>query len=217
MTWITREGSAVVANEIQAPQGAVPIPLNIAADRTAVASLLRERGIKTGEDNDPIIRSGTGEIVIDKKRGVLTIDTPRSAGGYGDPQEEIVASRAGVKVNGITTGATVIVNSLDANPIRTSNRLLVTHLTDLQNTDIHYAESARKTLLEWGGLPYLVREGSATVRITLNEPGAYTVWSLATNGRRLGKVEAKVEGRELVFTARVRSADGARMLYEVAR
>lgn len=58
-----------------------------------------------------------------------------------------------MRVNELTTGATVFVSSLDGNPIRTSKSLLVTHLTDLQNTGARYAEGARQTLLEWGLCP----------------------------------------------------------------
>ena len=182
-----------------------------------MVALLRGHGISSGDSNNGVIRSETGEILIDKKRGVLCVDTPRTAGGYADPGQDIVATGAGVKVGEIKTGATVLISSLDGNPIRTSKHLLITHLTDLQNTGIHYSESARQTLLAWGGLPHLVRDGAATVHITLAEPAAYTVWALSTGGRRLEKVEAKVESGELVFTVRVRGTDGARMLYEVAR
>ena len=214
--WITRIGSLVVEKEDQAPRDAIAIPLGSGADQTAVAALLRESKIPFGGENDAI-RSETGEIVIDKKKGLMCIDTPRTAGGYADPGLEIAAPTAGVKIGGITQGATVFVSSLDANPIRGSARLLVTHLTDLQNTGARYADSSRQTLLEWGTLPHLVRDGAATVRIALPEPKAFTVWALSTGGKRKEQVAAKAEGGELVFTARVRGPDGARLLYEVVR
>ena len=216
LAWITREGSVIVDREDQAPSGVVPIPLKVAGDRVAVASLLRERKFDVGSEKGPI-RSETGEIAIDKRSGVLVIDTPRSAGGYADPHERIDAPNAGVKIDAVTLGATVFVSSLDANPIRRSRRLLVTHLTDLQNTGIRYAESARQTLLDWGGMPHLVNNGSATVHLALAEPGAYAVWGLATSGRRVDKVESQVQGGELVFTARVRGSEGATLYYEVIK
>ncbi len=214
--WLTRIGCAVVDDPTQVPADAVVVPVRSAFDRSAVAALLSERKVGA-EEVDGAIRSETGEIVIDKKRGVLRIDTPRTAGGYADAGQEIDAATAGVKVAGITTGATLFVNSLDANPIKSSKRLLVTHLTDLQNTGASYSETARQTLLGWGTLPHLVRDGAATVRIAVVEPAAYSVWALSPGGKRLEKLEAKVEGAELVFTAKVRGPDGARMLYEIAR
>ncbi|MCE0496364.1 MAG: hypothetical protein LV481_00250 [Methylacidiphilales bacterium] len=163
------------------------------------------------------IRSETGEITIDPAGSVLTIDTPRSAGGYADAGQAIDSPKAGVRIDGLTTGATVFVNSLDDAPIKSSKRLLVTHLTDLQNTGERFGEGAHQTLLAWGGLPHLVRDGSATVHVTLADPASYSVWALSTGGKRLEKVETKVDLGQLVFTANVRGPDGARMLYEIAQ
>ena len=115
--------------------------------------------------------------------------------------------------------ATVWVSSLDQNPIGKSRRLIVTHLTDLQNTGIRYAEPARQTLQDWGGMPYLVRAGKAAVRIRLESPQEYRVWALSVTGKRLAEVPARVEGDCLSFTADVAGdrAAGARMIYELAK
>jgi len=216
LAWNTRIGCALADNLSQAPAGSIAVSAKDARDRTALTALLSGKGIASGDETG-VIRSETGEIVIDKKQGVLCVDTPCTAGGYAEPGQTIVASKAGVRIGEIKTGATVAISSLDGKPIRTSKRLLVTHLTDLQNTGIHYAESARQTLLAWGGLPHLVRDGSATVRLTLTDPAACTVWALSTGGRRVEKVQTKVESGELVFAVNVRGVEGARMLYEVKR
>jgi len=163
------------------------------------------------------LQSETGEITIDPADSVLTVDTPKSAGGYAEAGKTIESPKAGVRVDGVTTGATVFVNSLDDAPIKNSKRLLVTHLTDLQNTGAHFGEGAHQTLLAWGGLPHLVRNGSATVHVTLADPASYSVWALSTGGKRLDMVETKVDAGQLVFTANVRGPDGARMLYEIAQ
>lgn len=102
--------------------------------------------------------------------------------------------------------------------IRKSNRLLVTHLTDLQNTEIQYAEAARQILLNWGRLPCLVRVGKADVRIRFASPKQYRIWALAPSGKRLSEVASSVKDDTLSFTADVAGdpAVGARMIYEVA-
>jgi hypothetical protein len=125
------------------------------------------------------------------------------------------AAGAGVRIEDVTTPASVFVSSLENAPIRASRRLLVTHLTDLQNTGARYAEKARQTLLAYGDLPHLVRDGQATVAISLDDPGTYTVYGLSLSGKRGEEVPAKVSGGQLVFTATVRGPSGARMLYEV--
>jgi hypothetical protein len=113
------------------------------------------------------------------------------------------------------TVTTVWVSSLDGAPIPDSTRLLITHLTDLQNTEARYADRARRVLLDWGRGPYLVRRGRATVSLTLKAPGQAHVWALSTSGKRVAKVPARVENGALVIPLDVAGGDSARMLYEV--
>jgi hypothetical protein len=206
--WITRIGSAVDI----IPKDAIIIPLGTSgADMRAK---VEQAGIKV-EATSGVICSETGEITLDKNRGILCIDTPKTAGGYAGAGESINASKSGVKVDIISSGATLFVTSLDNKPIRKSSRLLVTHLTDLQNTGAKYAESRKSTLLRWGKLPYLVHTGEATVQLSLANPEKYIVVALSSGGRRIEKIPSEVKDGKLVFTAKVRASYGARMLYEV--
>ncbi len=240
LAWVTRIGTQVLASpESKLPQSAIlplawktpssayagkpVLPLEpYAVDDATLIGALQERKLLGPEAAlDPgrrSFRSETGEVMIDGPGDRLVLDTPRTAGGYAATGQEIDAVKAGVKVSLKGSDATVWVSSLDRNPIRQSRRLLVTHLTDLQNTGIRYGESSRKTLLDWGGLPYLVRSGKAVVTIRVESPGKYRAWALATGGKRLAQVPVQVEGDALVFTADVAGdpAAGARMTYEVA-
>jgi hypothetical protein len=146
---------------------------------------------------------------------VMFFNTPRTAGGFAPAGEVIQASAVRIAMRG--ADATVWVSALDDRPISRSRRLLVTHLTDLQNTDIQYAEPERRTLLAWGRLPHLVRAGQADIKLKLKDAGQYQVWALSPGGRRLAKVPVRVLGNELEFTADVASGgtEGARMLYEL--
>lgn len=212
--WITRVCGLVTDEKTKVPDNLITIPYQAGLNRDAIQAALSNNKIPA---SDQLIRSETGEITLDRKNGGLTIDSPRSAGGYADAGKSIQATAAGVSVSDLTTGATVFVSSLETAPIATAKRLLVTHLTDLQNTNCLFGETARQTLLDWGTLPHLVRDGSASVRITLADPAAYTVWALSVGGRRVEKVPSKVVGKELTFTASVRGSEGARLLYEVAK
>jgi hypothetical protein len=194
-----------------------------AVDDSQLVNALSERGIVTPANApDPArkyFRSETGEVTIDGPKGELVLDTPRTAGGYASPGEVIETAKGGVRVVVEGSDATVWVSSLDRNPIRESKRLLVTHLTDLQNTGIKYREEARQTLLAWGSTPHLIRAGKADVSIKLKSPRSYHVWALAPSGKRLAELPVKVQNDQLLFTADVAgdSSAGARMLYEVAR
>ena len=193
------------------------------ADSAQIMALLKERKI-LGENNptDPgknIFQSETGEIRIDASRDTMLLDTPRTAGGYAPAGQTIASGDKGLSIAIQDADATVWLSSLDGQPLSSSKRILATHLTDLQNTDIRYGEKARQTLLAWGKLPHLIRTGKAAVRLKHANAGQLKVWALATSGKRLAEVPATVADGCLQFTADVvgGGADGgARMLYEIA-
>jgi len=160
------------------------------------------------------LTNAVGALAIDQGRGAFTITTARTVGGFAEAGR-VAAGPLTAEISG--AAATVWVSALDAAPLAESKRLLLTHLTDVQNTGVRYAERARKTLLAWGKMPYLVRAGQADVALALKDPAAYTVYALATSGRRLEKVAAKVADGKLRFAASVANKDGARMLYEIVR
>ena len=234
--WVTRVGTYVPGRtgpsvgplllDWTAPttiDGQRPIPIRpYEANDAAIAALLREQGILAKNNpTDPaekIFRSETGEITIDAPRNTMILDTPRTAGGFA-PAGQTITTAAGVTVAVQATDATVWVSSLDGGKISGSKRLLVTHLTDLQNSEITYAERDLQTLLAWGKLPHLVRAGKAAVSVKHADAAQLRVWALSTDGRRLAQVPAEVKGGALTFTADVAAfarEHGAVFCYEVA-
>jgi hypothetical protein len=160
------------------------------------------------------LHSETRELLIDAPRDVMVLDTARTAGGYGPQGETIRTAAATITLD--KSFATVWVSSLDAQPIRSSKRLLLCHLTDLQNTGASFGEKDRRTLYAWGTLPHLVQAGAATVRIRLQQPERMGVYAISTSGRRLEQVACRVEGGELVVPVCVAGPDGrARLAYEL--
>jgi hypothetical protein len=240
LAWVTRIGTQVVPDPGQPLPHTALLPLDwqtpasaydakkavalepYSVDNDRLITALKGQGaLGTNSAPDPgrkFFRSETGEITIDGPRDCLVLDTPRTAGGYAPAGQTVETKKGGATFSPSGSDATVWVSALDSNPIRQSRRLLVTHLTDLQNTGIQYAEPARQTLQDWGRLPYLVRAGSAGVSIRLDSPKDFHVWALAPGGRRLAEVPTSVEGDALRFTADVAGdpAGGARMIYEVA-
>jgi hypothetical protein len=94
--------------------------------------------------------------------------------------------------------------------------LLITHLTDLQNTGARFADRARTTLLDWGKLPHLVRTGAARITLRIANPERAKVWALSTGGRRLAQVGSALQSGALEVPLDIAGAEGARILYEVA-
>lgn len=234
LAWITRVGSVItdqpasVAADLILPLGwetkAAAYGANAAnvdpfagdaGDR--MLELLRQKGWLAADNVTELktarLQSETGELTIDAPADVFTVDTPHTAGGYA-PAGKTVTTRA-LTVEILDTPATVWVSSLTDRPIAESRRLLVTHLTDLQNTDARYADRERTVLLSWGSLPHLVRAGTAVVRLRLANSQAARVWSLASSGRRTGTVSCEVNNGELVIRLSIDGDGRARMLYEI--
>lgn len=157
--------------------------------------------------------AGDGAVQIDPANGRLILNTPRTCGGF----TETGTVTAGCLTFDVgTTAATVWISALDQNPIKKASRLLLTHLTDVQNSGIQYGQHSRQTLLAWGTLPHLVRNGHAHIRLQLAPEKSYRVYTLATNGRRMGELPTKWESDQLYFTAAVdHLTESASLFYEI--
>ena len=159
-------------------------------------------------------KDGQGRnIVLDREKGTLMVKTPRTCGGATDGSIE-----AGVLSAGIRGGyATLWASSLDLRPLSETDRILVTHLTDLQNSDSVFADPARRILLERGSPPYLMRAGTADVSLAVKD-GNWKVYGLGSCGRRMDEIPCGYSEGRLRFMADVaRRKDNATYLYEVVR
>ncbi len=152
--------------------------------------------------------------VLDTRAGSLSVHTPRVAGGF--------AERGIVDVGGFTarlhgSHAAVWANSVDGKPLGESDRIVVSHVTELQNSDSVFADLAHRYLLDRGRLPYIVRNGTADISIAVRE-GNWKVYALETSGKRRGEVPSVLAKGRLGFTADVARDDtNATFLYELVR
>ena len=153
------------------------------------------------------------QFTMDGKADTMILNTPRTAGCFA-PAGKTVDTDA-ISVTILDTDATVWVSSLSDEPIATAKRLLLTHLTDLQNTNERYNERARRTVLSWGKMPYLVRNGRANVTLKLANPAKATVWAIDVNGKRLEKCPATVTPDGLQLTLSISGRQNAQLLYEI--
>jgi hypothetical protein len=160
------------------------------------------------------IASDTGELQITPTAGTFKIATPRSeAFVFAGPGE---MSGAAVKANNEAGFAVVSVSALDDQPLATSRRMLVLHMTDVQNNKIKYRDQAMQTLETFGEMPHIVRRGAATIRIE-GAAGA-EVWAIDMSGKRTVKVDAQSDGGALSFRAETIRGDGqTAMAYELVK
>ena len=158
--------------------------------------------------------AGDGAVRVDGMRGSFSVETPLTAGGF---VESGTLDAGAVRASLGGALATVWASSLDGRPIRESGRLLVTHLTDVQNTGVRYADEDMRIVTDLGSLPYLMRRGTAEVSVArAADAPPCRVYALDATGARRGEVPSRFEGGRLAFTADVgRDPNQATYLYEV--
>lgn len=129
-------------------------------------------------------RSDTGELDLDVTAGRFSVVTPRTEAFMLTRSGEVGGTVLHVRTDG---PAMVSVSAMDDHPLATSRRLLLLHLTDVQNTGTRFRTPERKILEEWGSTPLLVRRGSADVTLTLAAPAnaSIALHALSTGGKRL--------------------------------
>jgi len=155
-------------------------------------------------------------IATEKDTGRFTVVTAATAGGFGLAGDTVAAGPLACRLG--LSKATVWVSAVDDKPIVRSDRLLLTHLTDLKTDGIRFMDNTCTVLTDWGSRNLIVRRGTAEVSLALENPSSYEVWVLETNGARKEKLAARVADGRLAFAADVRGADGkARYLYEIVR
>jgi len=180
-------------------------PAQQLADRASILLFLR----------GDLASGDTKACRLDAAAGALTIETLRTCGGF---RERGTIETASLTVKLGESAGAVWASSLDAAPLAQSGRILVTHLTDVQNAGATFADEGRTILLGYGKGGLRALDGTAEIALKLDEPRFYRVHSLALDGERRGVVQARVLNGRLVFTARVLAPDGkARFLYEIVR
>lgn len=136
---------------------------------------------------DPI-RSDTSELVwhgVDKKDGVVLIDTARSQAVVGH-QKTVPDGTANLLPRIETPFCAVTLHALDEQPIGRSPRLLLTTCARVANSGMRW-DASRKTLEQWGQAPVCIApvRGSVVLR-DLAGAAAVTAQPLDGSGRPWG-------------------------------
>ena len=165
----------------------------------------------------PYVSGRANGFAFDPTNGTVTVVTPRTCGGFA---EAGVTNRAGT-LTFCPSGhrATVTAMSLDDHPLPRARRILLTHLTNVLSPRTTFTDRTRRVVSYLGesDKDRLVANGSANIVLSLEEPGSYAVWALATDGRRLARVPAMAQDGRLAFTADVGGEGGTRIYYEIIR
>jgi hypothetical protein len=157
-------------------------------------------------------------VIVDYFKQSMTIYTPNTSAIISNPgPNPIVAGRLIATIQ--KARASIWVTSLDGLPVGSSRRMLLTHLTEIQNTGTTWGNLERSLVTSLGTLPHLARDGSALIKLSI--PNGYTakVFRLDEAGRRLSQVGVNSSrgNGTITFTATTRNPfDGlATIYYEV--
>ena len=162
----------------------------------------------------PLPPTADGAVRFDVNAGTFTIATPRTCGVF---TEKGSLEAGGLRADVGSTPATVWVVSLDDAPLKKSSRMLLAHLTDVQDEGTVFIGDGVTCLLKWGNPPHLMQRGEARVSLQVGD-AQYDVWALSSGGRRIASVPSSRNGKTLIFTADVaRDRNSATWLYEIVR
>jgi len=217
LSWCVRMGTNIGESKRDAQRIDLPLAKGLAkeAHDDAFKRLKAQRFLPRDNVTDPaqgIYQSDTGEILLHTVQGVLEIVTPHTVGVAGPAGTTRTLGPLTVALE--QSWAALWISSLDGRPLETSRRMLLVHLTDLQNTGMRFRGRDMKILEDWGKLPYLVRAGSAQVRLAHGSPAALKVWRLSLSGKRLERVRTK--GKGIGFTVTTATKPDATFYYEIS-
>jgi hypothetical protein len=160
-----------------------------------------------------VYTSETGEIRLDADAGTCRVVTARSECFVLPQKMRMQGDCVGVENAG--GFAVVYVGSADGRPVRESSRLLVLHLTDVQNTKTKFRDEEHTILDSRGTLPHLVRRGAASIRIRLAAPENAKAWAIDLSGARRKEMPLARDANGVTLEASTVQKDGTFMAYEI--
>ncbi|MBL8993029.1 MAG: hypothetical protein JNM63_06780, partial [Spirochaetia bacterium] len=108
--------------------------------------------------------------------------------------------------------------SVDGQTIDKSARLLILHLTEINNAGMKYVNKGRNLVEAWGSPQRLVAKGRAEVSLQLSQPESFKVYGCDLSGKRLEEIPAKAANGSLSFLAEtVRDSKARFLVYEVVK
>ena len=216
MAWVTRTGKRVSGTATPPPPaGPGELRLTGADSAAALDRMLAENRLpaanKTNLDSDSR-HSETNQVFVDGALGTFRWITPRTVVGIGPEAETLRFGKATVLL--ADCDGLFWITALDNQPLPSSQRLLVAHVTDIQYAGTKFYSSERKVLESAGTKPALARHGRMVVDIERNTaPKSVEVWRLDQTGLRTSPVVTTVDSTHVRFTADNRGPDGKAVLY----
>jgi len=203
---------AFVTRSSQPP--ALPLPVFTLQPDTM--QQLVQTGLIPEQPADGVVESSTKQIAVSPTKGSARLVTDY-AECFVLPSGQSLAGRI-VSVEGNDSFSAIYVVSADDQPLASTNRLAVLHLTDVLPSGTTFSDKHRTVLQKFGTLPYLIRRGTADISLSLpSTDKPWSVWAIDPSGRRLYPVPCEQGKNLLKFTASTISSSGTALAYEIVR
>jgi hypothetical protein len=150
------------------------------------------------DEGKKMVSSDTEELLWDYGAGLFSINTPRTQALVGFIVGQLL-SLQNLSVNCSTPFASIVLSSLNKDPISKSKRLLLTAGGRAENSGQKY-NAVRTQLKEVGKKPVLIEGVEAEISIvTFTNPKTVSVFALDLAGSRIGKVPALLKTGKISF------------------
>lgn len=159
--------------------------------------------------------SETGEIRLESTAGRLTVITPRTECFVVSGPDTIRGKVVEIRNHG--GFAVIALSAMDDQPLSESRRVLVVHLTDVQNQGATFRDAQHTVLTDWGAGPLLVRRGEVNVRIHHAVPSATVVKAVHLSGKPAQVIACRNDRDGLEFTVSTIQPQGSFLVYSVER
>lgn len=194
------------------------LPLLTGKSAETVLPELRKNGLLSAADvSDDLqrIRSLTGELSADLKAGTFLAVTPRSEAMI-LPEANQVQGRF-LRARATLGFAVLAAIALDGEPLREARRILLLHVTDVQEEGIRYATRDMQVILENAtSRQLLARRGVAELELRTAGTG-WKLFALDFSGQRLGEIPVRTTKEGIRFTADSFAGKNVVFAYELIR
>ena len=189
-------------------------------DLPAFAADLKSRGIlPKGNISDPangVFQSDTGEIVLDFKRRLAKVITPKSEAVVFKPETKNEKLGA-LTVVSSDVAASVAAASMDGAKLADSSRIVLVYATDTVASGFKVSQS-REALKFRGTQPILLRVGKLSAKLRLNprsDGKKFALHALKLNGERIAEIPLKHDGGEMIIDIDTSKLSEPAVFYEL--
>lgn len=175
---------------------------------------LEELPQRTSADAEGELISDTGEIRLNPAKGYLKVVTQKTECLVADAGQKLTGRH--LSVDGLDTFTSLSASAMDGQPLVTSARILLFHLTNVLNTRMAFSDGQMRRIEETGTLPHLAYCGKAEVTLR-NDNAGLRVYAINNAGQRLRTVDAIYQNGLYCFRVEIAAnAAEAVMAYEIA-